>query len=170
MAQERPVEVPVERERAEPARANQSVAVEQHAPAARDPLEHLGREVVAQQRRHVRPLDSAQHALRLVGFGPRLPDRVDAHLAAAVGVVPEGEGRRLAGRNERDRQAERRETTVVRAPLGLTALRDHDRLLLERPQRTSRVPGAASDARGPAVYDVTRKRADHGERSHDPQG
>ena len=86
------VEVAVERERADLARPDEPVAVEQHASPARDPLERLGREVVAQQRRDVHPLDPPQRALRLVAFAPRLPDRLDAHLPVAVGVVTEGEG------------------------------------------------------------------------------
>ena len=57
------------------------MAVEQHAPPTREPFERLGREVAAQERRDVQPLDSPQRALRLVALAPRLPDRLDAHLA-----------------------------------------------------------------------------------------
>ena len=122
--------------------ADEPVAVEQHASPARDPLERLCREVVPQERRDVHPLDAAQSALRLVAFAPRLPDRLHAHLAAPVGVVVEREGRRLAGSRERHREAQRCEASQVRAPLGLAALRDHHRLLLQGVQCPCRVPRA----------------------------
>ena len=167
--QERAVEVRVEREGAGAAGSDEAVAVEQHAPPSRDPLQRLRREVAPQQRRDVHPLRPAQRALGLVGLSPRLPDRLDSHLAAAVGVVAEGEGCRLACRRERDREAERSETPQVRAPLRLSAFGHDDGLLTQRPQGACRIPGAAADSPVAAVDEVTRERADNGERSHDPQ-
>ena len=79
------------------------------------------------------PLDPAKHALRLVGLAPRLTDRLDLHLAPAVGLVAERERRRLAGRRDRDRQPERRETIEIRSAFRLAALGDDDRLLPQRP-------------------------------------
>ena len=117
----------------------------------------------------MQPLDPPQHAFRLVALAPRLSDRLDAHLASAVGVVAEGEGRRLACRRERDRDSERRQVTEIGALLRLTALRRHDRLLVERSQRPRRVPRASADPRYSVGNQVTRERADDGERSHDRQ-
>jgi len=169
VAQHRPVEVTVERERADPPRADEPVAVEQHAPPVSDPLERFRREVVAQERRDVHPLDPAQPAFRLVALAPRLPDRLDTHFTVPVGVVVEREGRRLAGSREGHREAQCCQASQVRAPLGLAALRDDDRLLLQAMQRPCCVPGTAADLIGASAYGVTRQRADHGERSHDPQ-
>src|SRR5207248_8809719 len=83
MPEKRSVEVAVELERADPSRANEAVSVEKHAPPVRDPLERRRREVVAQERRDVHPLDPAQRALRAVGLAPWLADLVDLHLATA---------------------------------------------------------------------------------------
>ena len=70
---------------------------------------------------------------------------------------------------ERHREAERCKAPQVRTPLGLAALRDHHRLLPHDPQCPSRIPGRATHALGSTVHEVTRQRADHGERSHDSQ-
>src|SRR5215471_16770384 len=110
------------------------------------------------------PLDPAQGSLGLVAVVPRLSDRIDPHLAVTVPVVVKGERCRLAACRKRDRQAEGSEIAEVRTSLGLATLGDDDRLLPERAERPRCVPWAAPDPRVAAMDDITRQRADDGER------
>jgi hypothetical protein len=145
------------------------MAVEQDAPPMSDPRKRLRREVAPQQGSNVNPFHPPEGAFRFIAVAPWLTDRLDAHLPAAVGVVVEGEGRRLAGGCERDRNPERRQTTEIRAPVRLAAFRDDDRLLRQRVDGARGVPWASADSWLAAADDVTRKRADDGERPHDRQ-
>ena len=169
MAKEGVVEVAVEGKRADLSRSHEPVSVDQEASPVCETLERLGREVTAQDRSDMHPFDAPQHTLRLVAVTPGLSERLDAHLASAVVVVTEREGCRLARSRERHRKAECGELPEVLPLFRLTAFRGHDRFLMERSQGPRRVPRPAADPRGTAGDEVTRERADDGERSHDRQ-
>ena len=159
MAKEGAVEVGVERERADAPRPDEAVTVEQHAPPACDPLERLGREVAAQQRRHVHPFDPPQPTLRLVALAPRLPDGLDAHLRGA-------RRRRSGTRTSSSRRPPRatREAPGPRVAAGTSAAR------ARRTSRRPSPPAALPAAPGPRTTAGRRSARHVRRRGHATEG
>jgi hypothetical protein len=163
------VECAAQLERADLARAHEALPVVEDSPPAREPGERVLIEVAVQQGGHVQPAHAAQQGLGDVAHAPRLADRVDHHRAHARRVVRERERRRLPTALHGDRKPERREPVAERVTVGLAALRDDDRAVAQRMQRTRRMERPAADARRRACNDVTRQMSDHAERGHGPE-
>src|SRR5205814_338301 len=153
----------IEDEWSGPSRTYEPLPIDQETAAPRKPLEQLAVEVATEKWRNVEPLDRSQHGLRDVSTPERLADGVDLHRARTALVVAEGERGGLAARRDRHRQAEGCQSSLKVDPVGLSAFREHHRVMAECAECTRCVPRPPADPRRGACDDVTREWSDYAE-------
>ena len=154
VAQQVAVEVVVQLQRADLRHAHEPLPVVGDAAAARERGQGRDRELVARERRHVRPTRRVER--REVGRAPGIAERVDAHLAP-VAVVGERERRGRLARDEADGSPEPHERRQQLVAVARGTTRDHARGHPQPLQCTRTVVGAAADPWSGARQDVERE-------------